>query len=36
MPVILATQDTDQEDHGSKPAQAISSVRHYLENLSQK
>jgi hypothetical protein len=32
-PVITATQ----EDHGSRPARAKSSMRHYLEkNLSQK
>jgi hypothetical protein len=35
MPVILATQEADQEDGGSRPAQANSS-RHHLENTQHK
>jgi hypothetical protein len=37
MPIIPATRETDQEDHGLKPAQANEFVRPYLQkNPSQK
>jgi hypothetical protein len=35
-PVILASTHKDQEDHGSKPAWANSSVRSYLKKLFTK
>jgi hypothetical protein len=36
IPVILATQDTDQEDHGSKSALDKYFMRPYLEKLNMK
>jgi hypothetical protein len=36
MPAILATQEAEQEGHGSKPAQTNSSAKPYLEKILHK